>query len=370
MSLNHNNQKKQAGVALVTVLLVVAFAVIIAVEMNGRLQLQLQRQLNLKGNQQALWYGMSAEAFAKQVIADGLEENNGRINLSQPWAQTGMTFPVENGTISGEISDMQACFNLNWLRAPIVQSDPSNSNNKRNAGTLAFQRLIELLVETNFGANDSDNPQSGIQLETPAEDLAARVSDWLDADSMITFAGSADEDDYASLEHPYLSANTHMVTLSELRLVSGFHPLLIEKLKPYICVIPNVELQVLNVNTLKSEHAVILAAMFDNLSVDDAQSVLSSRDESGFETIDDFWQQSEIKNLKEVKEDFKAHFSVTSNYFKLVSKTTYDDSRFIMTSLLAVDSGQPKQTFAQSSTQISSVSQGGQLKTIARRFGE
>ena len=40
----------------------------ISTEMGTRLQLQVQRTMNLKDNNQAYWYAMGAEAFARKSI--------------------------------------------------------------------------------------------------------------------------------------------------------------------------------------------------------------------------------------------------------------------------------------------------------------
>ncbi|MFT4724842.1 MAG: general secretion pathway protein K, partial [Colwellia sp.] len=57
--------KKVTGVALITVLLIVSLAAVLATQMTARLQLQMQRTNNVTLNQQAYWYAMGAEAFAK-----------------------------------------------------------------------------------------------------------------------------------------------------------------------------------------------------------------------------------------------------------------------------------------------------------------
>ena len=59
------------GVALITVLLIVALAAVLATEMTARLQLQMQRTNNITLNQQAYWYAMGAEAFAKTILING-----------------------------------------------------------------------------------------------------------------------------------------------------------------------------------------------------------------------------------------------------------------------------------------------------------
>lgn len=100
--------RRQAGVALVVVMMIVAFVVVIAVAMSGRLQLQLQRQLNLQQQQQAYWYGIAAEQASIRLLKSTVAGKE-TVNLSQDWAQLGATFPVDNGTITGKLIDLQSC---------------------------------------------------------------------------------------------------------------------------------------------------------------------------------------------------------------------------------------------------------------------
>jgi general secretion pathway protein K len=58
---------KHQGVALITVMLIVALCAVIASQMTARLQVQLQRSAQVRFNQQAYWYAMGAEAFTKRV---------------------------------------------------------------------------------------------------------------------------------------------------------------------------------------------------------------------------------------------------------------------------------------------------------------
>ena len=109
--------RSQRGAALITVLMIVAIVVVIAVNMTGRLQLQLQRQQNLQQQQQAFWYAMGAEHFARVLLSRSLSGQE-TVNLEQDWAQSGASFVVTDGNIAGEITDLQACFNLNALQQP------------------------------------------------------------------------------------------------------------------------------------------------------------------------------------------------------------------------------------------------------------
>ena len=71
---------KQKGVALIIVLMIVALVTVLATEMAGRLQLQVKRASNIKDNNQAYWYAMGAEQFARKSIGDLIELDSDIVN--------------------------------------------------------------------------------------------------------------------------------------------------------------------------------------------------------------------------------------------------------------------------------------------------
>ena len=131
------------GVALISVMLIVALSSILATQMTARLLLQMQRADNISSNQQAYWYAMSAEAFAKRILITSFEKEPKLTNLEQVWAQGENTFPVEFGEITGEISDLQACLNLNALR--FEKDRQEQGSPKKSLARAAFEELLMTL---------------------------------------------------------------------------------------------------------------------------------------------------------------------------------------------------------------------------------
>lgn len=315
------NKHKSRGAALVIVLFIVALAAILAVEMSANLMVQVQKSTNLQGHQQAKWYAYGAEELAIKALKLSKDDDPDKTSLDQVWATQGDTqYPVDNGTLSGKITDLQACLNLNALgEAP----DP-NSTSKTNPAHKALFALLE---------NIEDLPA-----EESEEAMADSVFDWLDENS-ITYRSGAEEDEYLSRDYPYMSANSLFASPSELRLVKGFNPLVMEKVLPFVCVIPGTPLLSINVNTLLPEQALILSAMIDELSLSGAEAVIAARPETGFDSVDEFFsevQQQGGTNLDSVKE----LFSINSEYFKLQTQATFVDLRFSMTTLLHAKNGE------------------------------
>ncbi|MBQ4834163.1 type II secretion system minor pseudopilin GspK [Pseudoalteromonas sp. MMG010] len=312
--------KSSQGAALVIVLFIVALAAILAVEMSANLMVQVQRSTNLQGHQQAKWYAYGAEELAIKAIIQSKKDAPDKTSSDQLWAQQGDTpFPVDYGTLSGKVTDLQACLNLNSL----AQAPDETLASKSNHGHVALLALLE---------NIEDLPS-----EESEEAMADSVLDWLDENSVVYRSG-AEEGEYLSLASPYMTANTLFASTSELRLVKGFNPLVMEKLLPYVCVIPGNQALVINVNTIISEQALLLSSLIENLDLSGAQAVIAARPDSGFESKDEFFeevQQQGGKNLTDV-EDL---FDIKSDYFKLQTQAEFVDLRFSMTTLLYANSG-------------------------------
>lgn len=346
----HKALYEQRGVALITVMLVVALAVVIATQMNKEIIFQAKRSENLQSNQQAYWYAMGAEAFAISVLRLSFKDKEDQdvTHLEQIWASGESSFPVDLGEISGEITDMQACFNLNGLIA--AKQGSSNNGSTQDSSS---SNPVDDADSINSGSDDTGikNPtkQSFIELVTlleiegvssfEAESMADSLYDWLDKDSIISGSGGAEDDDYASREHPYLAANGLLASVNELRLIEHFTPQAITALKDHVCVIPNVASNKININTLSSENPELLQALLGGIDTNKAEEIFSERGEEGFEKIDDFFALSAVKDIKNFS-DYSGQFVVDSDYFKLNTKTSFNDSYFNMNSIIKINTDQ------------------------------
>ena len=331
-----HNLRKEGGVALITVMLIVALCAVIASQMTARLQVQMQRSANITFNQQAYWYAMGAEAFTKRVLISVFQNDKNVTNLAQKWAQDENAYPVDFGEISGVITDLHSCLNLNALRAPVESSDSGNgnnnngnNNNRNNNGKNANKNLARLAFEALL-----INLQIDDVSQFEAESMADALTDWVDADSSISSAGGAEDNDYAAKEFPYLAANNYLASVNELRVIEHFTPKIIEAIKPYVCVIPANEEHKININTINSEHVELLQALLDS-TLEEAQDIMNARGDKGFSKLDDFYNSPEVVQLKNFNEK-KDQFVVDSEYFTLQANASFNNSFFAMKSVMKV----------------------------------
>ena len=267
------------GVALITVMLILALATVLAVSMSSRQQLDIHRSANIFNSEQAFQYILGAESWAKQILKRDFEDNK-IDSLNDDWATVLPALPIEGGQMSGKIEDLQAKFNINNL---VENGKPQKIYLER------FKRLLRNL-ELN-------------------ENISSVLIDWLDSNEETGFSG-AEDNEYLNLSPAYRTANQAMSDVSELLLVKGVDFETYEKLRPYICVLESNS--AINVNTASAE---VLSSIIKDITLEDAKSLVEDRNKEAYKKIDDFLQQPLIKNKKIKNEGL----SVSSNYFQLNS---------------------------------------------------
>ncbi|MEZ8101303.1 type II secretion system minor pseudopilin GspK [Vibrio bivalvicida] len=306
--------RKQRGVALIIVLLLLAVMVSIAASMADRLFSQFKRATNQINYQQAYWYSVGAEALAKTGLEQSFKDSD-TINLSQPWALEEQTYPLDYGTLKGRLVDQQACFNLNAL-----------SSVTSTAGSDKSPYLVEVL----------QNLLEELEIENyQAETIAQSVWEYLDNNDSVNSTVGVEDSFYESMSPAYMAANSLMADSSELRAVNQVSGEVMEKMQPFVCAIPSADFR-LNVNTIQPEQAALLAALFQPaLSVDQAKQMLENRPFDGWESVDDFLNEKEFANVTdEVRKEGKGYLAVTSAYFELDVELLVGESRVRVRSLL------------------------------------
>ena len=270
---------REQGVALITVMLILALATILAVSMSSRQQLDIHRSANVFNFEQAYQYVLGAESWAKQILKQDLKDNE-IDSLDDDWATVLPPLPIEGGRLSGKIEDLQARFNLNNL---VQNGQPNKIYVER------FKRLLR-----------------NIELN---EDMVTLIVDWVDANEQVGFAG-AEDNDYLSESPAYRTANQPMADVSELLLVKGIDFESYEKLLPFVCVLES-ETQI-NVNTASAE---VLSSIAKDITLDDANSMIEDRNKEAHKKIEDFLEHPLLKQNNVKKEGL----SVSSRFFQLNS---------------------------------------------------
>lgn len=288
----------QHGVALITVMLVVALATTAAVAMASRQQIDIRRTENTLFAGQSWMYLMGIESWSKQFLSQDRKDNDIDHN-GENWATRLPPLPVEGGQLQGYLEDLQGRFNLNSL------------TQAGDAGKVARERFVRLLKIIGFN-----------------QEFSSIVKDWVDTDMEASFPDGAEDVYYLGEKPFYRAANQPMVSVSEVMLLKGISLEEYEKLLPYITVLP--EAATVNVNTASLE---VIASLADDLSVQELEALIEKREENPYETLDDFLAEKVFAG----KEIPKQGLSVHSDYFVLNAQADIGHVTRNMTSLLRRD---------------------------------
>ncbi len=270
------------GVALITVLLVVALATTAAVAMSSRQHIDIRRTENTLFIGQAAQYLYGVELWSKQILSKD-RKNNKTDDNSEAWATRLPPLPIEGGYVTGHIEDLQGRFNLN------------NLQQTKTAGKRAQARLRRLLAQLEINTG-----------------LINALMDWIDSDQDVRFPDGAEDGYYLGLKLPYRAANRLLQSSSELMLLKDMTQKKFNKLKPFITALP--QITAINVNTASVE---VLMSLADNLSLSDIQALVKKRKNKPYKKIEDFLAEKAFagKNIQ------AAGLSVSSNFFMLHAET-------------------------------------------------
>ncbi len=343
-----NWKNKQAGTALITVVLIAAVVVVMVVESIKVIKFQKQLSSNLINRDQAYAYLMGMEELAKIYLKKGFDTSDKEIvHLGQPWAQEDILFPIDGGQMTASITDMQSCFNLNSIMAEgknNQQAAPQSEKPNNDNDGLVNVTQQNSLTDNGLSADNLPNLDTLEELiektkpnsEVIGKDLASATKDWIDDDFIETGAAGAEDPYYQGLEIPYRAANNLLAHKSELLTIRGFNHKLYSALKPLVCVLPSKDIYQINVNTVKEENAKLLSSVINSSKVteSDISKALSERPEEGFETVADFFDAMDLQDAKELKSD---QLTVTSAYFEMKAIAEIGKTRVQMKTLFERD---------------------------------
>ncbi|WP_407294182.1 type II secretion system minor pseudopilin GspK [Stutzerimonas zhaodongensis] len=293
----------QRGVALITVLLVVAIVTVICAGMIARQQLSIRGTGNQLQARQAWHYALGGEALAQTMLRRDLQTSEGTgqppvDHLLEPWALPQPAYDLDEGQgqVQVRIEDMAGRFNLNSL----VQEQQPNA-----AAIAQFRRLLQRLQIT--------------------EPYAERLVDWIDSDQQPSGELGAEDNAYLLLDPPYRTAGRRLEDISELRLLLGMRDEDFQRLAPYVSVLPADT--PLNVNTAS---AMVLSSLADSLSPSAAESLVKARQAAPFRDTATFMAQPALGGVQLQG----TNIAVTSQFFQAISEVRLGDRRLALVSRL------------------------------------
>ena len=322
--------RKQQGVALLIVMLIMALMTTVAATMSSRMFVNFNRVESQLRYQQAYWFALSVEELAEFAIKNSFDDD-AAVVLSQPWAVRDQVYPIDEWQVKGSVYDEQACFNLNGLID--VQAVENGAN---PAAVTMLQRLVE---------SQGFDPAL-------AETVATSTWEFIDSNDNVQSTAGVEDSEYEARVVPHVTANGLLSDVSEWRTINGVSEDIYKKVAPFLCANPSNELK-LNINTLEEHDAPLLAAILNPyLSEENAKELINSRDPiSGWSDINSFLANAVFSQLKgKEKEAVKKYLGITSRFFESDIEILMEETRLRVRSLLQRNDA-------------------GEVNVVRRRFG-
>ena len=201
---------RERGVALITAVLMVALATILAVEVSFRGMLDQRRSGTLFALDQGYEIALGAEAWAADFLRKDAQESQ-TDHFGEVWAQPLPPLPIDGGTVEGRLEDQQGLFNLNNLR---FQDGTVNE-----AAVKQLERLLTWLeIEPTW---------------------ASAIADWVDENREPGFPNGAEDSVYTGQIPPHLAANMPVTRVSELMVLPEFGLERYLRLRPFVTALPS-----------------------------------------------------------------------------------------------------------------------------------
>jgi general secretion pathway protein K len=252
--------RRQRGVAVITALLLTTLAVAIVANLFWQQQVQVRSMENQRLQLQTKWILRGALDWATLVLQSGM--NNMYTSLDQPWAtplaETRLDQYIErervagetfDATLSGGITDACSRYNLRNLA----------ENGVPDEGQVElFKRLL-----------------SNLQLD---QGLGLRAARFVASGQPLQATQGQDGQAQGGTVQPAARTGTPMPILQvdDLLAVTGFTPAVVDRLRPFVTVLPGKTK--VNVNTADAE---VLAAVA-NLSVSEANTLMVRRKQAAW----------------------------------------------------------------------------------------
>lgn len=331
--------EKQQGVALLAAMILVLAVTMILANIFYRHQIEVSQAMASLHSDQALLIALSGEGWAMELLAE--DPKGGQPNQSdhygEIWAQALPLLPVEGGTLTGCISDLQSKININNFRFYGTQGQGSKRSLQADLNQLENMNIVKTWLNL---LNLFEVPTS------PAR--AATIIDWVDGDSAVTSSWGAEQPDYEGFEPPRMVLNDEISDASELADIAGYNVQEVQMLLPWISALPVTGPQKsgpmvntpININTASNELLLALGGSFGQQFVD---AVVEGRPFSDIDTFEDHVENylglvvidSKGKAIEKAKQIWPQDLvSVATAHFKLYLKAEIGEAEIEVTSIM------------------------------------
>jgi len=307
----------QRGAALVSMLVVVILITMVVARVQSNFYRVAMGASGTQDSTQARAILSSLPKLAELALeADNTQDYD---SLTDAWAQERPPMPVLDGLLSARLSDASSRFNVNVLS----NSTADDGSAKLSSEQRQFVRYLQAI------------PDANIDLGL-AQMITASITDWVDADQMLSDINSGAEDNFYSSRVPaYRASNRPMVSITELRLVRHITPEIYERISPWLVALPSTELIInLNTATIPLLRSINVDEFLDPLAEDQVAAWVQQREQEVFRSVGEFTQMSEVVSLSKLGNLNTDALSVKTNLFIASADLNFNGRWFIANAVI------------------------------------
>tara|TARA_B100000768_G_scaffold170936_1_gene177786 strand:- start:265 stop:1221 length:957 start_codon:yes stop_codon:yes gene_type:complete len=289
------------GVILITTLLIVMILSIISMQISKNFYISLKREAYLDFKNLSHQMLMSSEKQAIKSLQKNIELFQSKLTLNDPLLNNKFYFQNDLMNLELSVIDASNCFNLNSLFKP---SDNSYEIRPLYQGWL--ERYLKLKQ-----VNEAD-----------AESFIDQLIDWVDRDNQPLNFGA--ENYFYIGPASRISQFTPKRLLVDISEINNFPIMAIMDYKDLIsnlCVLPNRNNQIININSLVQSDSLLIASFFDEENLEYTASQILNMPKNGYDDvnvfIDQFIQVANFPSqvLSTNSKTFKLHSDIMNENF-------------------------------------------------------
>ena len=256
------------GVILITTLLILMVMSVISMQVSKNFYVSLQREAYLDFKNQSYHMLVNSEKQAIKNLQKEIKLYESKLTLSDPILKNKYYYQNDLMTLEIEVSDASNCFNLNSL---FDQS--STASQIRPAYRDWLSRYLQL------------KSLSKVKIQSFVDQLI----DWVDQDNQPLNYGA---ENYFYIgpasQTQQFTPKRLLVDLSEIQNFPIMQNLNFTEMTSNLCVIPGSTKQLLNINTLVKEDALLVASFFNEKNLEFTESQILNLPKNGYDDISVF----------------------------------------------------------------------------------
>ena len=300
------------GVILITTLLIVMVMSVISMQISKNFFIALKREAYLDFKNLSYQMLLSSEAQAIETVKRNIDSYRNKLTADNPLLTKNFTYDYDIFSLELKIIDGSNCFNINSI---------FNSSGKGYEVNEPRREWLDRYLQ--------------LKLLNPAdiESFFDQLIDWVDLDNQPLNFGA--ENYYYMGPMSKINQFTPkrlLVDLSEIKNLPVMRNIDFLDMSAHLCVIPGSTSQLININTLKPNDTMLIAAFFDEKNLEYVESQIMSLPEEGYDEINSF-----IKKFTDATNFPTQILSINSKTFKLRTKIIDESFSAELESLVILD---------------------------------